>query len=535
MKKYNYFDDDYEEVQNENVSAADKMKLFFYSLSNHTEHVKAVLRRDGEIIAELQQYPNLRKKLMKWAALLIFILALIICVCIFSHSVNSLNRDNERFCTDAGKVCTDYIAKYGACRYEELDEKHGKNLARMTGVSYARRMDFNGDGTDELVLCYLDGGVYYMEVWGYDGKALKKLYADEANSAAKDSKLGSWVVFYRANNRYYFGKSTPEEPDKVDLYTLKGKKFKKADQCIYNVDTGVYSKDDKANTTDFERVQLSYIRVTRAEIIVDMVTAALEEFKTKSTVEIEAALTEEQLKNQAYYEVVDDLIKKYGAPVYAFEEGSARAKGLAVVEQIDFNGDGNKELLVIFRREVKKQQKNEWSGEHMMVKVPIYSLRVYNWNGSIAKCIFSRDNICKPYDDAGDTNFYILKKVGKHTDLCFNTYDYQSQSVYTASSRIFRLKGEKFSSVYDARMEYEYGYRRYYLDNESVYSATFETKGYEVPYFCNDDAYDTEVYTVTYLSGGKNKSDVIKDRIGYTNLNIQELNDEYIVQEQEEK
>ncbi len=80
-----------------------------------------------------------------------------------------------------------------------------------------------------------------------------------------------------------------------------------------------------------------------------------------------------------------------------------------------------------------------------MINVPVYSLRVYNWNGSIAKCIFTRDQICQPFTDdeetAQNTQFYILRKSGKKTDLCFNAYRRESQSVYTAASRIFRLKG----------------------------------------------------------------------------------------------
>lgn len=533
MKKYNYFDDDYDEPVSDE-SASDRMRQFFSFLTAKAGNLKTLVRRDEEIVQELRQYPNLRRAAVKWAILAAVLLAVILCVCVFAHSVNSLDRKNDRFCEDAGSVCTDYIVKYGACRFEELSKKQGDNLARMTGVAYVRRMDFNHDGDDELLVCYLDRGVYYYDIWGYAGKAFKKLISEKANYAEQDSKMGSWLVLYRRGNRYYFGKSEPEDPTKVDLYTLKGNKFKKADACVYNVDTGVFSKNDKPNTTDFERISLSYIRVSRAEIIMDLVTETMDEFQTKSTAEIEASLTDAQLKNQAYYDIVDELNTKYGAAKYTFEDGNAYADGLAVVEQIDFDGDGNKELLTVFRREVKKSQKNDWTGEQILINVPIYSLRVYNWNGSIAKCIFSRDGICKPFSDEGDENFYILKKVGKHTDLCFNTYTYQSQSVYTATSRILRLKGEAFSPVYDAKIEYEYGYKQYYLDGESVYTATFETKGYEVPYFCNEDPYDTNTYRVTYLSGGKSRADAIKERIGYTNLNIKALNDEYAPEDSED-
>lgn len=164
--------------------------------------------------------------------------------------------------------------------------------------------------------------------------------------------------------------------------------------------------------------------------------------------------------------------------------------------------------------------------------MPVYSLRVYNWNGSIAKCIFTRDQICQPFTDdeetAQNTQFYILRKSGKKTDLCFNAYRRESQSAYTAASRIFRLKGEQFSVVYDAKMEYEYGYKTYYLDGESVYESTFNTKGYTVPYFMNDAGYDAEVFTVVYLSGDKTHQDAIRSRVSTVEQHIQSLNDEYV-------
>ena len=183
-------------------------------------------------------------------------------------------------------------------------------------------------------------------------------------------------------------------------------------------------------------------------------------------------------------------------------------------------------------RQVKKTEKNDWTGEQTLINVPVYSLRVYNWNGSIAKCIFTRDQICQPFTDdeetAQNTQFYILRKSGKKTDLCFNAYRRESQSVYTAASRIFRLKGEQFSVVYDAKMEYEYGYKTYYLDGESVYESTFNTRGYTVPYFMNDAGYDAGVFTVVYLSGDKPHQDAIRSRVSTVEQHIQSLNDEYV-------
>lgn len=90
----------------------------------------------------------------------------------------------------------------------------------------------------------------------------------------------------------------PQKPTEVTLYAMRGKKFKKAGSCQYNVDTGVFSQNDKSNTEDFERLQLSCIRETRAEVLVDTVTAAMEEFNTKTTAEIEASLPDATLKSK---------------------------------------------------------------------------------------------------------------------------------------------------------------------------------------------------------------------------------------------
>lgn len=534
MKKYNYFDDDCD-LYEPSSSVKDKIKDFFGFLADRSLDLKEILLEDGKAIDELKEYPNIRKLIKHCIIAAAVLIVVIICVCIFAFSVSSSDRQNERFCSDAGKVCTDYIAEYGAVRSEKMDEKYGENLSRLTGTAFVRRIDFNDDGKDELFITYLQSGVYYFDIWGYDGKTLKKLHSDEANYSADNASLGSWLVFYQDGSKYYFGKSKPEDPEKVDLYTLRGKKFKKTKNCTYNAVTGIFSIDGETNTADFERIQLSYVRSSRAELTVDLVTETLNEFKTKSTAEIEAQLTDQQLKDQAYYNIVEELNKKYGGGAYKFEDGNAYGDGLAVVEMIDFNGDGNDEMLTVFRREVKKQQENSWTGETVLINVPTYSIRVYNWNGTIAKCIFSRDNICQMFgDEDGVTQFYILKKSGKNTDLCFNSYSYESQSVYTASSRVFRMKDEAFSSIYDAKLEYRYGYEKYYLNGEQVYSATFDTKGYEVPYFCNEDSYDTSVYTVVYLAGGKDKSDYIKDIISKTQINIKKMNDEYVLPSEEE-
>lgn len=279
MKPYNYFDDEEEQPQ---PSAQVRLAQLVAALQVNGAKLRRTVHRDEEIVEELRDYPNLRRAALKWLAVALFVLAVVIAIISFAVSLHNQSKWNERFCDQAGQVCTDYIAKYGACRWESMDERYGKKMARMTGVSYLRRMDFNGDGRDELLICYLEKGLYFFDIWGFDGKNLSKFYSANACYATGDGKLGSWVVLYHTGRRYQVGVCDPQKPTEVTLYAMRGKKFKKAGSCQYNVDTGVFSQNDKPNTEDFERLQLSCIRETRAEVLVDTVTAAMEEFNTKT-------------------------------------------------------------------------------------------------------------------------------------------------------------------------------------------------------------------------------------------------------------
>lgn len=49
-------------------------------------------------------------------------------------------------------------------------------------------MDFNGNGRDELMICYNSDNVYYLEVWGYHNGDFSQLYKDEANSTQRKQR-----------------------------------------------------------------------------------------------------------------------------------------------------------------------------------------------------------------------------------------------------------------------------------------------------------------------------------------------------------
>ena len=225
----------------------------------------------------------------------IIILIIIIAVS-FSVSLGNKNKKAERFDKDAGNVCINYIKKYGAVKWEALDEaKYGENKAKLTGLCYARQMDFNGDKSDELMICYNDNNVYYLEVWGYHGGKFVQLYKEEANSSEKVSE-GYWTAFYRKGDRYLICKSDKSKPSKVTLYSLHHGKFKKSGNATYDIGSNTYSIGGKDVKDKFETIELSCLRKSKAEVTVDLVSSNIDAFGNISSQAITNTLNEKSAK-----------------------------------------------------------------------------------------------------------------------------------------------------------------------------------------------------------------------------------------------
>lgn len=529
MRKYNYFDDEPEEITPKKSIVP---KIDFHTFADKTKDAFEQFAHGEPIeeLKELKELPNLRRASFRLLAFLLFIIFIVLFILIFSHNINSQNKKNELFYTDAGKVCTDYITEYGSIKWEAMDKDvYGKGMARLTGFCYARQMDFDNDGSDELMLVYNNKNIYTLEVWSYVKKEFTKIYSQEANATA-DQKDGSWIGLYHKNSKYYICKSEKNAPEKITLYALKGDTFKKSSTCDYDYKNNIYSIKGKINAQDFETIKFSVIKSSRAENITDIVTANIDSFKTVSIDKIANQKTPEQLKNDAYYQIVENRNKKYGSAKIVTENGKAFVDGVALVRLIDFNKDGNDELLLVYRKKLKTSATNYYTGEYILIEEPTYCIEVYSWNGTVAKKIFSKDSISNLLSDS-DTNYIMLQDTEKTIDICFNAYSYQSSYTYTASSRIYRMKSaEDFESIFNARVESDYGYKEYYIDNEYTYQSTFESKGYKVPMFLNDDGkYDDKKYTVTYLSGYKSEkyNTVISDTV----KTIESLNKNYVAQE----
>lgn len=526
MKKYNYFDDDPEELVP--VTKKEHSLNFNKLAGNAKQSIEDFVHGNTfEDFKEIKEMPNLKAAMLKLTAFILFLLAVVIFVIAFSHSIHSQNEKNEQFYTDAGKVCTDYLTDYGIIKWERLDsDEYGSGMTRLTGLCYARQMDFDNDGNDELMLCYNSRNVYTLEVWGYVDKQFTKLYSDEANRT-KDSRDGSWIAFYYKNNKYYICKSAPEAPEKVTLYALKGDTFKESSDCDYDYKNDIYSVKGKINAQDFETIKLSVIKSSKAELISDIVTANIDSFNTVSMATINNQKTEEELKADAYYKIIEGRNEKYGKAQIKTDKGITYIDGLAVAKLVDFDGDGNEELFLVYRKMLKESATNAYNGERIIIENPTYCIEVYSWNGAVTKKVFSRDSVSNYLSD-NSINYVMLGKNDSSTDICINNYNYKSERNYTAASRIYEYKDGSFDSTFSAREENSYGYKNYYLDGKYVYSSAFSAAAYRVPKFMDDNAdYDKSKYSLIYLSG-KSNGDDLKNTIDDTVKTIESLNKNYI-------
>lgn len=529
MRRYNYFDDEPEEPrQNKrhyslpNLKKADFRKI--------TDNAKITFEEiaHGEVlndIKELRELPNLRALVLKITAAALSLIAVILFIIIFSHTINSQNNKSQQFYIDAGKVCTDYITEFGSVKWESLNsDSYGEDMAKMTGLCYARQMDFNNDGDDELMLCYNDKNTYTLEVWGYHRKDFVKFYSQPANSTA-DKTDGSWIGLYRKNNKYYICSCNPEDSTEVDFYGLKGEKFVKSGGCDYDCKNDIYSIDGEINAQDFETIKFSVIKSTKAENMVNTVTANIDSFSTVSVPAIEMQKTDAQLKAEAYFDVVEKRIERYGEAKVVDENGENYIDGVAVVKLVDFNNDDNEELLLVYRKQLKKSETNANNGEYIIVEDPTYCVEVYGWNGAIAQKLFSRDYISNYLEDT-DVNYLMLEKTNSGVDICINNYTYETSYSYTASSRIYQLDGDTFSEKLNVRIENNYGYKNYYIDGEYAYRSQFESQGYQVPKFMDDsEKVDNSVYTLIYVSGDEERS--FKNTVNLTVDTIQTFDNDY--------
>lgn len=400
MSKYNYFDDLPLIYPGDEPQSAENVKVGAHKASARSasltprgisaDSARAAVKKimQSEVIDEVKEIgslPNLRTRLLKLTAFLLALIAVAVFIFAFSRTISSQNDKINKFYADAGKVCTDYIKSYGTVKWEPMDEEiYGEGMTRLTGLCYARQMDFDRDGSDELMLCYNNRNVFTLEVWGYKGKDFIKLYGDEANKTA-DPKDGSRISFFYKNNKYYIYKSEPDSPENIKMYALKGDSFKESGECLYDWKNNIYTIDGVINAQDFETINLSVIKSSKAEQIVNIVLDNIDSFHTVSVPAINTQKTDAELKADAYYAVIETRNDKYGEASVENKGGSKYLDGLCYASLIDFDNDENDELVLVYRKMVKESATNAYNGEFIIIENPAYCIEVYGWNGTAAK------------------------------------------------------------------------------------------------------------------------------------------------------
>lgn len=400
----------------------------------------------------------------------------------------------------------------------------------MLGISSVRRLDFDNNGNDEFLIAYFKSGKYYVEVWGKTGNEFASLYHDEANSLKEHPELGSWLTIYHNDGKYYIGKLIDENnedkenknrqgsKENMALLALRGSEFKEADRCTFESGTAYYLFDDEIDSEHFETIQFSALASAKAEYQLNTVHDSLVQFISEKEASNNLPKTEEQKKASAYSRIIDEKIKKFGETQVSTVGSSVFVNGVSVVKLIDFNGDGNSELMLISRN------KNDYDDTDAS---PKYLTEIFNWNGKTAKKIYEGTTTSTYFSSYSNNIFYILQKKDSKTNLCFNTYSFgENPDVsWKGLSTIMEMTGnESFETAFTAYKRNNYDYISYKINGEYATKSKFNEVGYTVPFFCNDDEYDTNEFSISFLKCDESKKAEVEKLIKNTEEIMKQIN-----------
>lgn len=522
-RKPSYFDDDYDErmQRRKRFTFKSLLQILAYFLIVVFKAIRnaVVSFRENHPIDEIIRNHRRRRRLSFGLFILsMFIFAIMIGAVMLA--VSNENKKIAQFDSDAGAVCSSYIIDYGTPSYENMYVNYGVEGYRMTGLCYAREMDFNNDGTSELLVCYNDSGVYQASVWGYVGKDFNELYHCKLAQTTENTD-DVWLTIYRHNNKYYVGVHDTKDVTKVSLYGMKGDEFDKRYSAVYDEQTQTFSIRDKVDYTSFERIKLSVLREEKASVVLDTISATIDGFKTDDSA-LKDASEKEFTREDAYREIVSSYRQKYGEPTLKTESGSSYIDGLAFVKLIDLDGDGKDELIVSYRNSTMTRDEDE-KGDYVSVVDYKYTTEVYTFNNKKAKKIFEKDDVSQKQNEKND-KYFIIQNDGKKHNLCFNNYTSTEKGhIVTATSTIFEYDGTSVEQTYKAKFVTDYGYKEYYIDDEETWSKKFNEEGYKVPFFDGTSVYSSTEFTILYLQRTAGNSESVKTQLNDTKSTINKL------------
>ena len=143
------------------------------------------------------------------------------------------------------KLIQKYESKYGKAKLYT-----SKSIHYWKGVCFAKLLDFNGDGTKELVLVYQNGSgkvdkiKYHVELWTFDGKNTKKICSSVSWTGNNCEYFGGFSII-KSNGNYllflsdgavgndvYYGKKSNGTLGAVHSFHWKGDEME--GQWYYN-------------------------------------------------------------------------------------------------------------------------------------------------------------------------------------------------------------------------------------------------------------------------------------------------------------
>ncbi len=495
-----------------------------------SERIRTTLERGVSSIKRLtaeKEEKEVSKLKHFFIILLMFILVIVVFTGVVSVFMSSISKENDRaseFSRNAAKVCSDYGMRYGNANYENLYDTYKIQGFRLTGLCFARELDFNDDGESELMIVYAKNGKYYNEVWGKGEKKEFTVLYSEITAQSDDKSKDAYSLLYHSKNKYYIAKFDDKKSlDKFSLMQLRHDGFTKRYRGEYDAKTKAYSVDGKDDTDAFERIRYSVLKEEKASVEVDRVAALIESFKGVDNIE---KIEQKQTMNSAYYQIVQDYNKKYGVCEYVEKDSEAYINGLAMVELIDFDGDKNKELLLVYRKPVKVRNETA-SGENVTYEVDRYYCDIYRYSGGRAILTYTNEGLSNKMNNRSDT-YYLIKRENKKAYYCLNSFTVGDYGKHISGvSAQYEFEGTEFKSTFKASFNTDYGYSKYYLDGKSVDKYEFNEKGYINPFFDESEDYDKDKYKVVYVQRKKKDSAELKNIPKKTEKNIQKLNQLY--------
>lgn len=548
-KRYNYFDDDIDESgeikKPKSKKSAKSVKIDGKKILAVLRYVISVVGVNILIFAKKvyrfftkSDKKNNAVKLGFFLVLFTIIVTVVIASVSITASTHKQNSKEAKFGAAAYKVCSEYSEKYGIANYKFMNSEYGVKGCMLTGLCVAREIDFNADGSEELLLGYNDNDTYHLEVWGFHSGDFIQLYNKNVFQRS-DRNSDIWISLYTDDNQFYLAEHSGDKAENVKILRLAGKEFKEKDEASYDEESLKYTMRKKDATDNFEKIRFAVLRETTASEIVDSTLDVIDGFsknKEQSAGESnsDSADGKAQLEpiNSAYYSIVENYNKEYGCASLDNMSELPCITGLAVVDLIDFNGDGTNELLLIFRRTVNERSKND-NGEYISVAKEKYFCEIYTFNGEKALNVYQSEGISN-LSDSTDTAYYIIKNDANEKKLCINTFNYSQRGrVMSSTSKVLYFDGERFGPESKFGVDSEYGYNSYYVNSKSVYKSKFISEGgYSVPFFDGTKTFDSSKYSITYLKVKRDEVSKIKGIPDKTEEVIKKLNPSYNPQKQ---